>query len=613
MNRGEALGKAQIFNCEMIMKTKWNKFLPLLCLAFVPALAGVASTIYVAPYDPRQPTLIGTGTSADPYRYPSIAYEATANGDTLRFTPGLHYGKQVLNKRLRLEKTAGVGTAQIGGVNQSPQVDAGPDLVLTVGGTSWPAGQIRQVFPKLIFTDDALPPNVRYTTLWTKVSGPNTVIVEDMGIPTGWRITFSGPGSYVFRGTVSDGELSSSDDLAIEVKPSGQLAPVLLATSQPVTPPGSGILPAEYSLQASATLDGQAISPNRLTWYWYHSSGPGTVRFGNRQSPQTAAWFPVFGTYQVGVKVVLDGNASSAQVKTLTVVVSRGGNLPPVITGTAQLTLVLGEAYPLAPSEPVCKVLPFTVTDDGKPYGTLSSSWRVQLNRQNGLVTFANPAQPNSSVCFSRNGEYVLRLTASDGDLSTTNDLGVLVELPASRYLKFTDNGVIGGGQKMWVENTHKSWSITFRTTLFENPWTIPAPTPVPVAMTLAPGEKRELPAYDPHLVLKYCAYVSATQLALEASQTSVLSFESLSDLEPSMEPGCPILGLTDPNSNGGTSQPIQLQLYGDPNYEYTIEATTNFVNWSTIATTNGAPVGIEITDPGSRNQPSRFYRAVRR
>ena len=597
----------------MTMKTKLLQLLPLLCLALVPTVAGFGSTIYVAPFDPRQPGLVGTGTSTDPYHLLDPAWDAAVRGDTIRFKPGLHYGKVVLNKRLRLEKTSGTGPALIGSVNHAPLVDAGPDQFLTFGGTTWPAGKYAFVFPRPVVTDDNLPPNILETTEWAKISGPDTVIIQDMGSPTGWRFGFSGYGHYLFRVRVSDGELIGSDELAIDLRPSNLPMPVVEARSQPITPSGSGILPAESSLLASATLEGQPIAPDRLSWYWYQSSGPGTVRFGNRQSPQTEAWFPVFGTYQVGVKVVLDGNASNAQVKTLTVVVGSGGNQPPAITGPAQLTLVLGEAYPLAPTEPACKALPFTVTDDGKPSGTLNSSWRVQLNRPNGLVTFANPAQPNSSVCFSRNGEYVLRLTASDGTLSTVTDLGVFVELPASRYLKFTDNGVIGGGQKMWVENTHKSWSITFRATLFENPWTMPAPTPLPVAMTLAPGEKRELPAYDPHLVLKYCAYVSATQLALEASQTIVLSLESLSDLEPSMEPGCPILGMTDPNSAGGADQPIQLQLYGDPNYEYAIEATTNLVNWSTIATTNGAPICIEIADPESPNLPNRFYRAVRK
>jgi len=313
------------------------------------------------------------------------------------------------------------------------------------------------------------------------------------------------------------------------------------------------------------------------------------------------------------VKAVLDGNSSCAQTKTLTIVVSSGDNQPPAIIGPGQLTVVLGETQPLGEIQAACKTLPFTVTDDGKPSGVLRSAWSVRENRPNGLITFSDPSLANPWVCINRKGDYVLRLTASDGVSSVTNDLRVFVELPASRYLKFTEDGPWTGSPKMWVENTHPNWSVTFRATLFEIPTTIPSKPPQDVAMTLAPREKRQLPDYDPHLVLKYCAYASPIQMVAASGWAQVLSTASLSDWEPTMEPGTPVLSLTKPGVPGPAGHAAQLELYGDFNYNYEIQATTNFMDWVSIGTWPGGPVGIATSDDAATNHPNRFYRAVRR
>jgi hypothetical protein len=43
-------------------------------------------------------------------------------------------------------------------------------------------------------------------------------------------------------------------------------------------------------------------------------------------------------------------------------------------------------------------------------------------------VTFGSPDQPNTTARFSNSGTYVLRLTASDGVLSSTLDVTVTVD-----------------------------------------------------------------------------------------------------------------------------------------------------------------------------------------
>jgi RHS repeat-associated protein len=69
-------------------------------------------------------------------------------------------------------------------------------------------------------------------------------------------------------------------------------APVVNAGSnQAVT------LPASAALNGSATDDGLPNPPGALTYTWSKVSGPGTVAFGNQNSPTTTANFSVAGTY----------------------------------------------------------------------------------------------------------------------------------------------------------------------------------------------------------------------------------------------------------------------------------------------------------------------------
>jgi K319-like protein len=58
-----------------------------------------------------------------------------------------------------------------------------------------------------------------------------------------------------------------------------------------------------------------------------------------------------------------------------------------------------------------------TVTDDGLPSGTVTSTW-IKVSGP-GTVTFGNGAAVDTTASFSLAGTYVLRLTADDGALST--------------------------------------------------------------------------------------------------------------------------------------------------------------------------------------------------
>jgi hypothetical protein len=53
------------------------------------------------------------------------------------------------------------------------------------------------------------------------------------------------------------------------------------------------------------------------------------------------------------------------------------------------------------------------------------------------------------------------------------------------------------------------------------------------------------------------------------------------------------------------------LQVVGLPNMRFTIQASTNFVNWVPVLTTNSATGIYDFIDQASPNIPHRFYRAL--
>jgi hypothetical protein len=92
--------------------------------------------------------------------------------------------------------------------NQAPVADAGPDqsdiLVMEVVDLAGSA------------TDDGEPYGSTLTYLWTKLSGPGTATFDDDTDPT-TQVTFSMAGTYVLQLYVTDGDLSDTDTMTVEV------------------------------------------------------------------------------------------------------------------------------------------------------------------------------------------------------------------------------------------------------------------------------------------------------------------------------------------------------------------------------------------------------------
>jgi hypothetical protein len=74
-----------------------------------------------------------------------------------------------------------------------------------------------------------------------------------------------------------------------------------------------------------------------------------------------------------------------------------------------------------------------TVTDDGLPTPpALTTTWSKVSGP--GTVTFGNASAVDTTATFSVDGVYTLRLTANDGDLTTSDDVIVTVTLGATTF-----------------------------------------------------------------------------------------------------------------------------------------------------------------------------------
>lgn len=123
------------------------------------------------------------------------------------------------------------------------------------------------------------------------LSKPADVEVAPSSQGTGARNLF-----IVQRGIDNDNNPTENDgkmvEMAVNLNPSGNRAPdVSAGLDQQVT------LPAQATLSGSVTDDGLPNPPGTLSSTWTPQSGPGTVSFGNANSPSTTASFSGPGTY----------------------------------------------------------------------------------------------------------------------------------------------------------------------------------------------------------------------------------------------------------------------------------------------------------------------------
>jgi hypothetical protein len=283
-------------------------------------------------------------------------------------------------------------------INQAPTVNAGADQIISLPTTSTSLTGTA--------TDaDNLPAGAVLTTTWTKVSGPGTVTFSAANA-LNTTATFSQGGVYTLRLTASDTLASASDDVIVTVN-----------TAPTVNAGAAQLITYQLTGATTANLAGTASDPDglpqgsSLSVSWNKQSGPGAVTFANANALTTTATFSAPGVYVLRLTAT-DGAASATSDVTITV------NAAPTVNAGADQLVNL----PLTSAN-----LTGLANDDGLPIAPLSTIW-TQVSGP-GTVTFANANSPVTTASFSTNGVYVLRLTASDSAVMTSDDVVITINV----------------------------------------------------------------------------------------------------------------------------------------------------------------------------------------
>ena len=282
--------------------------------------------------------------------------------------------------------------------NQPPVVNAGPNQTITL--------PTNLVTLNGSVTDDGLPSGI-LTITWSQVSGPSAVVFSSPSTAV-TQATLSAAGTYVLRLTATDTEFTVSSDVTIVVKPAPINQPPVVSAG----PGGTVVVPGIFALHGSATDDG--LPSGTLSIQWSEISGPSTAVFGDASQPVTSVTLDSPGPYVLRL-TASDGQLSaSSDVTVVGIIGSGGGNQPPFVDAGQDQIIAL-------PNPAVLNGLAF---DDGLPNGTLDISWSVVSGP--GTVVFADPTNPKTTATFSAAGDYVLRLTASDSQLSSSADVRII-------------------------------------------------------------------------------------------------------------------------------------------------------------------------------------------
>ncbi|MGA2786967.1 MAG: Ig-like domain-containing protein [Verrucomicrobiota bacterium] len=271
-------------------------------------------------------------------------------------------------------------------VDAPPVVNAGPALTNTFPGTVTVSGSA---------TDDGLPANGTLTVVWSKISGPGTVLFGDAGT-TNTTVTCSTNGVYRLRLTADDGIATNQSDVTV------------IENLPPAVNAGVNILTNGLNATLNGIVTDDGLPMAFLSVRWSQSAGPGTITFGNAAATNTTVAASQSGTY-VLVLTANDGAATNSNEVAVTF------NLPPVVNAGPDQTVNLGTTVTLAG----------TVADDQLPHNILTSAWTEASGP--GNTTFTDASLTNTTATFDQPGTYILRLTASDTMAATNADVVIRI------------------------------------------------------------------------------------------------------------------------------------------------------------------------------------------
>jgi len=205
----------------------------------------------------------------------------------------------------------------------------------------------------------------------------------------------------------------------------------------------------DQTLTVAAISTNPSLIPNPAISYFSPDS-TGTLTF----TPRADGW----GTAII-IVTVNDGQSVNRTFRRFFRVTVSPVNDPPIVNAGADQTVTL----------PATAILAGSATDDEFPDrpGALTTSWSKLSGP--GSVTFSAPGAAVSTASFSQSGQYILRLTASDGALFATDD--VRVEVLEGGPPVIADLAIVGIDARSIVISLHTDkpavGSAEFGTTTF--------------------------------------------------------------------------------------------------------------------------------------------------
>jgi hypothetical protein len=283
-------------------------------------------------------------------------------------------------------------------VNNPPVVEAGANQTITLPASASLSGTA---------TDDGQPPPSTLTYAWSLASGPVGGTVS-WSAPTSLTTTasFSLPGTYVLKLTVSDGLASGDDTVVITVNPANTAPIVEAGPNQTIYVTGAA------NLVGSVTDDGLPL-PSKLTMVWSKVNGPGNVAFGTPDSLTTTATFTQVGTYVLKLSVS-DGLLTG--VDTVTIVVNPATPCSGLCNNPTSITLPPNYQGTNIGSGEIC--LQTYSKLSGGNCGNFVSPRATTVN--GSTISCSLPNGQNSgnwaSIPGKRNGGYCIHVTAGQKD-----------------------------------------------------------------------------------------------------------------------------------------------------------------------------------------------------
>jgi PKD repeat protein len=241
--------------------------------------------------------------------------------------------------------------------------------------------------------------------------------------------------------------------------------------------------------------------------------------------------------------------------------------------------------------------------DDGKPIppGTLATTWTVDSAPVGGSVNFLDPHKLDTTARFSKPGDYVLKLTANDGQLEASDTIAVKIAGKPVADFSFIVNS---GGQVEFDAGSSKPAGTT--TPIVKYAWKFDDGTPD------ATSNKPAMPHYyDYHDIFKpFKVYKVSLTVTDSAGEESDPVEKQVNVCAPDTPPGTA-------QDYAGIVRCVEIALPGQsPREILTTMRTLHYGNqpWSQVRTPRWdriIPCGLPVADPRPSLDP-KLLAAIR-